>query len=95
MLFTGADAGFYVGGGAKFSKGSGDHLRSPAGPGQSPGQEPRGFEHLNSVSVNDFEAFCEVYQNMHLPRSIVPASQVRATFYGREKIKSKGLNIVG
>ena len=31
--------------------------------------------------------------SMH--RSMVPASQVRATIYGREKIKSKGLKIVG
>ena len=32
---------------------------------------------------------------MHIHVTMVPASQVRVTFYGREKIKSKGLKIVG
>ena len=52
-------------GGTKFGKGSGS----------------RGFEHLNSVSVNDFEAFCDVFKcikhasSMH--RSMISASQTR------------------
>ena len=51
--------------GMKFGKGSWDRLRSPPGPGQSPGGGPGkllGFEHLNNVSVNDFEAFCAVFK---------------------------------
>ena len=46
----------------KVGEGSGDHVRSPAGPGQSPGRGPRkllGFEYLGSFSVDNFEAFCE------------------------------------
>ena len=60
--------------GTKFRKGSEDSLRSQAGPGRAlvvggpGGRGPPfnllGFEHLNSVSVNDFEAFCDVF--MHL-----------------------------
>ncbi len=56
-------------GGTKVGEGSGDRLRSPADPGQSPGRGPRGgakpprkllgFEYLGSFSVNNFEAFCE------------------------------------
>ena len=56
-------------GGTKFGEGSGDSLRSPAGPGQSPVRGPReakpppwkilGFEYLGGYSVNNFEAFCE------------------------------------
>ena len=48
--------------GTKFGEGSGDHIRSPAGPGQSRGRGPRellGFEYLGSFSVNNFEALCE------------------------------------
>ena len=89
-------------GGTKFGKGSGDSLRSLAGPGQSPGgggrggggqvgkgpQKLLGFGHLYSVSVNDLKHFVMcLYQNKHssMHRSLVQASQVRATFYGREK----------
>ena len=49
-------------GGTKFGEGSGDRVRSPAGPGQSHGRGPPkllGFEYLGSFSVNNFEAFCE------------------------------------
>jgi hypothetical protein len=49
-------------GGTKVGEGSGDRLKSPAGPGLSPGKPPRkllGFEYLGSFSVNNFEAFCE------------------------------------
>ena len=52
----------FVLGGTKVGEGSGDRLRSPAGPGQNPGIGPRkllGFEYLGSFSVNNFEAFCE------------------------------------
>ena len=56
-------------GGTKFGKGSGHRLRSPAGAGQNPGGvgggrgvKLLGFEHLDSVSVNDFEAFCDVFK---------------------------------
>jgi hypothetical protein len=48
--------------GTKVGEGSGDHIRSPAGPGQSRGRSPRellGFEYLGSFSVNNFEALCE------------------------------------
>ena len=50
--------------GTKVGEGSGDRLRSPAGPGQSRGgglrpREILGFEYLESFSVNNFEAFCE------------------------------------
>ena len=38
---TGADAGFCVRG-TKVDEGSGDRLRSPAGPGQNPGRGPGG-----------------------------------------------------
>ena len=59
-------------GGTKFRKGSGDSLRSPAGPARGlggPGERGPpfkllGFEHLNSAFVHDFEAFCDVF--MHL-----------------------------
>jgi hypothetical protein len=57
------DPGFCVRGGSKVSEGSGDRLRSPAGPRQSPGRAPPrkflGFEYLGSISVNNFEEFCE------------------------------------
>ena len=54
-------------GGTKVGEGFGDRLRSPAGPGQSPGMGPGGlcprellgYEYLGSFSVNNFEAFCE------------------------------------
>ena len=51
-------------GGTKVGEGSGDRLRSPAGPGQIPGRRPReakllGFEYLGSFSVNIFETFCD------------------------------------
>ena len=56
-------------GGTKVGEGSGDRLRFPAGPGQSPSRGSRGvkpphrkllgFEYLGSFSVNNFEAFCE------------------------------------
>ena len=49
-------------GGTKVGEGSGDRLKSPAGPGQSRGRGSRellGFEYLGSFSVNNFEAFCE------------------------------------
>ena len=58
----------FVLGEMKVGEGSGDRLRSPAGPGHSPGRGPRGgspppkllgFEYLGSFSVNNFEAFCE------------------------------------
>ena len=55
--------------------------------GKAP-QKLLGFEHLNSVSVNDLKHFVMcLYQNKHssMHRSLVQASQVRATFYGREK----------
>ena len=39
---TGADPGFVVRGGAWVGEGSGDRMRSPSGPGQSPGRRPRG-----------------------------------------------------
>ena len=55
--------------GAKVGEGSGDRLRSPAGPGQSPDRgtgdkaplpgKLLDFEYLGNVSVNNFEAFCE------------------------------------
>ena len=56
--------------GTKVGEGSGDRLRSLAGPGQSPGRGPcgakpppprklLGFEYLGSFTVNNFEAFCE------------------------------------
>ena len=53
--------------GTNVGKGSGDRLRSPAGPGQSPvrgsrGQSPPeapGFEYLGRFFVNNFEAFYE------------------------------------
>ena len=50
--------------GTKVGEGSGDRLRSLAGPGQSPGRGPcgaklLGFEYLGSITVNNFEAFCE------------------------------------
>ena len=63
-------------GGTKVGERSGDRLRFPAGPGQSPGRGFRGgkappppwkllgFEYFGSFSVNNFEAFCkcdEVY----------------------------------
>ena len=60
-------------GGTKFRKGSEDSLRSQAGPGRAlvggpggrgPPFKLLGFEHLNSVSVIDFETFCDVF--MHL-----------------------------
>ena len=54
MIYTGADPGFYVKK-TKFGKGSGDRLKSPAP------QKLPGFEHLNSVFVIDFEAFCDVF----------------------------------
>jgi hypothetical protein len=62
----GADPGFCVRG-TKVGEGSGDRLRSPAGPGLSPGRGPGGisprkllgFEYLGNFSVNNFEAFCE------------------------------------
>jgi hypothetical protein len=59
--YTVADPGFCVRG-TKVGEGSGDRLRSPAGPGQSRGRRPwelLGFEYLGSFSVNNFEAFCE------------------------------------
>jgi hypothetical protein len=59
-------------GGTKVGEGSGDRLRSPAGPGQSPGMILRGggglsplprkllgFEYLGSFSLKKFEAVCE------------------------------------
>jgi hypothetical protein len=58
----------FVLGRTKVGEGSGDCLRSPTGPGQSPGRRPRwespprkflGFEFLGSFSINNFEAFCE------------------------------------
>ena len=59
-------------GGTKFRKGSEDSLRSQAGPGRAlvvggpGGRGPPfnllGFEHLNSVSGKDFEAFCDVFK---------------------------------
>ena len=68
MLHTGADPGCCVRG-TKVGEGSGDRLRSPAGPWQSPGRGLRvsnpsplkllGFEYLGSFSVNNFEAVCE------------------------------------
>jgi hypothetical protein len=48
--------------GTKVGEGSGDHIRSPAGSGQSSGRGLRellGFEYLGSFSVNNFEALCE------------------------------------
>ena len=49
--------------GKKVGEGSGDRLRSPAGPGprgeKPPPRELLGFEYLGSFSVNNFEAFCE------------------------------------
>ena len=48
MLFTGANPGFYVRG-TKFGKGSGDRLRSPAGPGQSPSGVGRGGADVLSI----------------------------------------------
>ena len=54
--------------GTNVGEGSGDRLKSPAGPEQSPargipGAKARrkllGFEYLGSFSVNNFEAFCE------------------------------------
>ena len=55
--------------GTKVGEESGDRLRSPAGPGLSPGRGARGakppsqkllgFEYLGSFSVNNFEEFCE------------------------------------
>ena len=56
--------------GTKVGEGSGDRLRSPAGPcralcpgrGHGGGGIPRkllGFEYLGSFSVINFEAFCE------------------------------------
>ena len=42
-LCAGADLGFVVrGGGGRVGEGSGDRIRSPAGPGQSPDKGPRG-----------------------------------------------------
>ena len=64
MLFTGANPGFYVRG-TKFGKGSGDRLRSQRVQGRALvgwGGGCKGFEHLNSVSVNDFETFCGVFK---------------------------------
>jgi hypothetical protein len=59
----------FVLGGTKVGEGSGNRLRSPAGPGQGRVGEPGGqsppprkllgFEYLGSFSVNNFEAFCE------------------------------------
>ena len=54
----------FVLGGTKIGEGSGDRLRSPAGPGRGPrGAKPRrkllGFEYLVSFYVNNFEAFFE------------------------------------
>ena len=59
-------------GGTKVGEGSGDCLRSPAGPGHCPDDRGSqgakslparrkllGFEYLGSFSVNNFEAFCE------------------------------------
>ena len=52
-------------GGTKVGEGSGDHLRSLAGPGRgSQGMKPPsrkllGFEYLGSFSVDNFEEFCE------------------------------------
>ena len=43
-------------GGTKVGEGSGDRLRSPAGPGQSRGRELLGFEYLGSFFVSNFEA---------------------------------------
>ena len=48
--------------GTKFDKGSMDRLRSPAGPGQSPGRETRGaklvFRIIEALlSSRNFEAF--------------------------------------
>jgi hypothetical protein len=46
-------------GGTKVGEGSGDRLRSPASPGQSPGRGLLGFEYLGNFFVNNFEAFCQ------------------------------------
>ena len=46
-------------GGAKVGEGSGDRLRFPAGPGQSPDRGLLSFEYLGNFSVNNFEAFSE------------------------------------
>ena len=49
-------------GGTKVGEGSGDRLRSPAGPGQIPGRRPRGakllgFEYLGSFSSTFLKHF--------------------------------------
>jgi hypothetical protein len=49
----------FVLGGTKVGEGSGDRLRSPASPGQSPGMGLLGFEYLGNFFVNNFEAFCQ------------------------------------
>ena len=60
-------------GGDEIPQGVWGQLKVPSGSRQRPGGGPRrarpsmkllGFEHLNSVFVNDFEAFCDVF--MHL-----------------------------
>ena len=73
LLSLGADPGFDVRG-DEIRQGGLDRLRSPEGPGQSPGGGWRGgggplmkllgLEHLKSVSVNDFEAFCDVFKRI-------------------------------
>ena len=52
----------FVLGGTKVGEGSGDRLRSPAGPGQNPGigpPEAPGFWVFRKLFRQHFEAFCE------------------------------------
>jgi hypothetical protein len=57
-LYSEADPGFCVRW-DESRRGSGDRLRSPAGPRAEPPRKLLGFEYLGSFSVNNFEAFCE------------------------------------
>jgi hypothetical protein len=47
---SGADPGFVVRG-AWVGEGSGDRLRSPAGPGQNPGRGPRGQSPTEALGI--------------------------------------------
>ena len=62
MLFTGANPGFYVSG-EEIQQGVWRPFKVLSGSRAEPySGDGRGFEHLNSVSVNDFETFCGVFK---------------------------------
>ena len=54
---SGADPGFVVRGGAWVCEGSGDRLRSPAGPSQSPGRGPGGRSPPEALGFEELQTF--------------------------------------